>query len=216
MWLALVGIIILLMVGRPKEVFGEALVRNSSSQDVFVSHDSAYWSQHWRDSVNEYQGRLLSYQLEVLSYGNAFLLSLVPLAAESFYTGHIGKGALFLFGRAISGIAALDGVLGITKGQGSSLKNVILVIAGVVGYVFFKVSEVSDVQHDVSTINESLVSKWNIATNDIDSSSIRYPKHDWPSWVTTRPPARSPESPLSVIHNEQAPKSLELRFSVPF
>ena len=63
LWLALVGIVLLLTVAKPTGVFGHSVAWNSSMQPVSVSHDSAYWSQHWRDSVNEYQGRLLSYQL---------------------------------------------------------------------------------------------------------------------------------------------------------
>lgn len=179
--------------------------------------DSPYWSQHWRDSANEYQARLFRYRQEVIDYDQAFLFSWVPLAAESNYTGQVAKGAVFFFARAVSGIAVLDGILGITRGQGSTLQNVIFVIAGVVGYIFFKVTEMDDVQHDVSSVNESLVSKWHIATDDIDSSSIRYPKEHWPDWVTSRPVARAPQSPQPTIQSMQSPaNALGLNVNIPF
>ena len=196
----------------------------SSRQSIEV--DSPYWNKHYRDSVNYYQGRLAAYHQEILSYDLAFAFSFLPFAAEFFLTKHTAKAGLYFFARTAAVAAMAIGTVGLIRAQGSEVVNVVYVAAGVAAYVFFKIAEMTEVQHDVSHFNESLVSEYRIATPDIDSGSIRYPVHQWPAWITTAPPARQPRSAHEVIRQNMtdddratggtAPSHIQLGVQIPF
>jgi hypothetical protein len=178
--------------------------------------DSLYWSKQWRDSVNAYHGRLAAYEHELVSYDLAFAFSFLPFAADLFVTKNIPKAAVFFFARTGGAAATLVGTLGLVRGTGSALTNVVLVILGVATYVFFKITEINSVQHDVSRINERLVDDFQIATPDIDSGSIRYPVRQWPAWVTQPPAPRQPRSAQDVTSGSADVKALSVGIQVPF
>jgi hypothetical protein len=189
---------------------------DSQVTNVASSADKPYWNQHWRDSVNSYQGRLKSYHNEIVSYDLAFAFSFFPFASELFLTDQVPKAAVFFFARTAGAASALVGTLGLVRGQGSALKNVVMVIIGVAVYVIFKITEINEVQRDVSHINERLVDDFQIATADIDTASIRYPVRQWPRWVTDPPPARHPQSAQDVLKESIDAKSVSLGILVPF
>ncbi len=189
---------------------------DSQTSHVSAPVDSLYMSKQWRDSVNAYHGRLGAYHNELDSYDLARSLSFFPFAAEIFLTKQVPKAAVFFFARTAGAASTLVGTLGLLRGQGSALKNVVLVIVGVAAYVFFKITEINDVQHDISHINERLVDDFQIATNDIDTGSIRYPVRQWPLWVTQPPPARQPRSSQDVLSEAAQAKHLSVGIQVPF
>jgi hypothetical protein len=178
----------------------------------------SYWSTKWRDSVAEYHYRRGAYRNEVLSYDQAFTYSLFPFAAELVYTHQLAKGSLFFFGRAAGLTLTTAGIIRISRVQGSTLGNVVLLFAGAAAYLFFKVTEIVDVQHDVSRINERLAKKWEMALSDVEPGSIRYPEGEWPSAVTQSPGPRHPESGREAIRVPVPTEGqfLQLNFGIPF
>ena len=183
---------------------------------LVIAVDSPYWNKQWRDSAIEYHQRLVRYRGTLLGYDNTFLLSLLPFAAEAGATGNVAKGALFFFARVAGGGAALTGALGLIKDQGSSLKNVVLTILGVAGYIFFKITEINDVQHDVSIHNEDAVAENHIALDDVEPGSIRYPERSWPNWVTAAPPTRKPLPASDVFRTPEGAEHFRTEFQFRF
>jgi hypothetical protein len=91
------------------------------------------------------------------------------------------------------------GTIRLTRGYSGTEWNIGLIAAGLIGWGYLKLSEMSEVVHLVSERNEDLVEKWQIATPDIEPGSIRYPRKQWPDWVTTAPEARHPENAREAV-----------------
>ncbi len=212
----LVLTLFLLIVALPVAHGQEVRSVDSLVTKVAAPADTLYWNQHWRDSVNAYNGRLKAYQNEIVSYDLAFAFSFFPFVSEYFITNQVPKGAVFFFARTAGAASTLVGTLGLARGQGSALKNVVMIIIGVAAYVFFKIAEINDVQKDVSHINERLVDDFQIATADLDTASIRYPVRQWPHWVTEPPPARHPQSAQDALRQPIDAKSVNIGIQVPF
>ena len=179
-----------------------------------------YWNKAWRDSVAEYQGRVTAYHQELYSYDWAMLFSFLPVAGNGIYMDDYKTGALY-FGTRL-GFVALGtvGTVRLTRGSGNQYVNAGMIVAGVVGYLYFKWSEISEMQHETSYRNEALVEKFRIAESDITPGSIRYPTKQWPDWVTARPAPRDPQdarkavdTPIPSFNGAQV---TQIRFEVGF
>lgn len=157
-----------------------------------------YWSKAWRDSVTDYQRRVTSYNMEHYSYDWARMFSFVPVAGE-WYVDQTGKG----ISNAVLRVAALAvstvGTIRLTRGYSGTELNIGLIAAGLIAWGFLKWSEMSEVYQLVSVRNEDLVEKWQIATPDVIPGSIRYPRKQWPDWVTASPPPREPQNAREAV-----------------
>ena len=158
----------------------------------------AYWSQTFRDSAASYRGRLEIYHQEYYSYDIGTTLAMLPIAGEA-YVHKFNTGVLFSAAGLASGATSIVGAVRLIKGSPNTGLNVGLLVGGIVGVVLFKWWEVTDVLHTISRLDEELVEKWRVATEDIEPGSIRYPTKDWPDWVTSKKPAREPERPRDAF-----------------
>jgi hypothetical protein len=157
-----------------------------------------YWNKAWRDSVAEYQSRVTAYNMEHYSYDWARMFSFVPVAGE-WYVDQTGKGITYAALRVASLAVSTVGTIRLTRGYSGTELNIGLIAAGLIAWGYLKWSEMSDVYHMVSIRNEDLVEKWQISTPDIIPGSIRYPRKEWPEWVTSGPPARDPQNAREAV-----------------
>lgn len=175
-----------------------------------AKYDSVYWDPAYRDSVGNYTYRLHAYRFEVLNYDLGFGLSMLPVAGQ-WYVDNTMKGVISASARAgalaVSGI----GVAGLfTKGNG--WRDAGMAVGGLIVYGVLKWMEISDVQHAISRNNERIVEKFNIALEDVQPTSIRYPQKDgWPAWVTEAPPAREPQPHREIFDR---PLPTDAQFSI--
>jgi hypothetical protein len=173
---------------------------------ILASHVSAqvrdtvpnYWSKAWRDSVNDYERRVTSYHMEHYSYDWARLFSFAPYFGE-WYVDQPGKGITNAAFRVGALALSTVGTIRLTRGYSGTELNLGLVAAGLIAWGYLKWSEMSGVYHTVSVRNEDLVDKWQIATPDIIPGSIRFPRKDWPDWVTTGPGQREPQNAREAV-----------------
>lgn len=164
-----------------------------------VRIDSPYFSARWRDSVANYQGRMLMYHEESLDYDLGFGLSFLPYIG-SYYANHGSQGLTFAAERL--GAVAIGGFGTYRFVTSSTIRplDIGLAVLGIGAYIYLKVTEIQDVQHEISETNEMLVEKYQIATEDITPGSIRYPTRQYPEWVTgRRSPAREPRNAREAI-----------------
>jgi hypothetical protein len=157
-----------------------------------------YRSKVWRDSVLNYQGRLLSYQQELYSYDLGMTFGIFPILGESSVDKE-GAGIAYFAGRVVAVGIGVVGAVRLIEGKPSFGLNIGMLIGGLAGYVGLKFSELADIRHTVSERNEDLVEKYQIATPDIEPHSIRYPTKDWPTWVTSTPERRRPEDARKAV-----------------
>ena len=181
--------------------------------------DSPYLSKAWRDSVNNYAFRKEAYHQEYYSYDWAMLFACFPVLGENFVNQPM-KGIEFSAVRLGLVGAATVGTVRLIKGSSNTPLNIGLLAGGIVGYVLVKWLEITDVMHTVSHLDEDLVEKFQIATPDIIPGSIRYPRKEWPDWVTTPPPAREPVRAREAIDkplpNPMESQPLRMDLSFPF
>jgi hypothetical protein len=175
-----------------------------------AKYDSVYWDPAYRDSVGEYTYRLHAYRFEVLNYDLGFSLSMLPVAGQ-WYVDNTMKGIVYSSIRAgalaVSGI----GVAGLFT-AGNTWRDVGMAAGGLILYGVLKWLDITDVQHAISRNNERIVDKFNIALEDVQPTSIRYPQKDgWPTWVTEAPPAREPQPHREIFDR---PLPTETQFSI--
>lgn len=157
-----------------------------------------YWSKAWRDSVTDYERRLTSYRMEHYSYDWARMFSFLPVMGE-FYVDRTAVGVRNVAMRVAALAVSAVGTIRLTRGYSGTEWNIGMIAAGLIGWGYLKFSEMSEVVHLVSERNEDLVEKWQIATPDIEPGSIRYPRKQWPDWVTTPPPPREPQNAREAV-----------------
>ena len=175
-----------------------------------AKYDSVYWEPAYRDSVSNYYYRLHAYRFEVLNYDLGFTLSMLPVMGQ-WYVDNTMKGVAYSAARAgaltVSGI----GVAGLFT-KGNTWRDVGMAVGGLVVYGILKWMDITDVQHAISRNNERIVEKFNIATEDVQPTSIRYPEKDgWPAWVTEPPPPRDPQPHREIFDR---PIPTETHFSI--
>ena len=185
-------------------------------------YDSVYWDPAYRDSVNNYAYRLNAYQFEILNYDLGFTLSMLPVLGQ-WYVDNTMKGIVYSGARAGALAVSTIGVAGLFT-KGNDWRDAGFAVGGLLVYGILKYLDISDVQHAISRNNEHIVEKFNIATEDIQPTSIRYPEKEWPDWVTTPPPAREPQ-PHREIFDKPIPRLPEtggmidhyrIGFEIPF
>ena len=133
-----------------------------------------YFSKPWRDSVNEYHGRLMAYNQGLYSYNLATTFSRFPVAGEA-YVDKTGTGIAFFAGRLLALSAATVGTVRLIEKKSDTPLNIGLLAGGIVSYFLLKWWEFSDVMHAVSDKNEALVKKYGVNPADIEPGSIRFP-----------------------------------------
>jgi hypothetical protein len=133
-----------------------------------------YFNKVWRDSVNEYHGRLTAYQQGLYSYGLAAALANLPVVGEA-YVDKTGTGIAFFAGRLLALSATTVGTVRLIERKPDTPLNIGLLAGGIVSYFLLKWWEFSDVMHSVSDKNEALVKEYRVDTADIEPGSIRYP-----------------------------------------
>ncbi len=157
-----------------------------------------YRSKAWRDSVLNYQGRLNSYRQDLYSYDWGMTLGMLPIVGEA-NVGKMGTGILYSAARTAAVAISVIGVVRLFEKKPSYGLDIGMLVGGIAGWFGLKFSELADIRHTVSERNEDLVEKWQIATPDIETHSIRYPTKDWPSSVTSTPEARHYERAREAV-----------------
>ncbi len=182
---------------------------------LFAQDTASYLNKAWRDSVANYRGRVEAYHQELYSYDWGMTFSMLPVAGEA-YVDQMGTGILYSAARAASLALGAVGAVRFAEGKPSFGINLGMIAVGIFGYVALKLSELSDVRHTASHLNEHLVEEFRIATPDIVSHSIRYPTRAWPDSVTSWPPVpprvnprEAIEKPLPTVLSRQLRDSLQ-------
>jgi hypothetical protein len=163
------------------------------------AQDSAnYRSKAWRDSVLNYEKRLDSYRQELYSYDLGMTFGMLPIFGES-YVGKEATGIAYLTGRVIAVAIGVVGAVRLIEGKPYLGLNLGMLVGGIPGWFGLKFSELADIRHTVSELNEDLVEKWQIPTPDIEPHSIRYPTKQWPAPVTSAPEERHYENAREAV-----------------
>ncbi len=167
---------------------------------IKVAVDSPnYMNPAWRDSVANYQGRLEAYHQEFYSYDWGMTFAMLPVIGE-WYVNKTGTGIAYSAARLGALAVGTVGAIRLIGGKPNLGLNIGLLAGGIVGWFLLKWSEVSDVRHTISHLDENLVDKFGIVTPDIIPHSIRYPTKEWPDWVTSDPPARHPQDSKEAVN----------------
>lgn len=184
--------------------FGAILLLAITSQIVIAQTAPTvdtpnYWNQAWRDSVNEYHGRVEAYHQEFYSYDWGITFAMLPVMGE-WYVDKTMTGVRFSIARGVSLGASAVGLMRMIGDKQPMALNVGLLAGGIVGWALLKWWEITDVVHTVSQRDEALVEKYRIETPDIEPRSIRYPTKEWPAWVTSGPEPRHPQQSKEAIN----------------
>lgn len=181
-----------------------------------ANYDSVYWNPAYRDSVSNYAYRLHAYRFEILNYDLGLSFSMLPVMGQ-WYVDNTSKGIVYsAFRVGALGVSAI-GVAGLFS-EGNTWRDVGFAVGGLIVYGVLKYLDIMDVQHAISRNNEHIVAKFNIATEDVQPTSIRYPeKEGWPEWITSPPAARQPQPHREII-DKPIPKveQFQLGVQVPF
>ncbi len=166
--------------------------------NLYAQDSANYRSKTWRDSTLKYDGRLDSYRQELYSYDLGMTFGMLPIFGES-YVGKEATGIAYLTGRVVAVAIGVVGAVRLIEGKPYLGLNLGMLVGGIAGWFGLKFSELANIRHTVSELNEDLVEKWQIPTADIEPHSIRYPTKQWPEWVTSPPEERHYENAREAV-----------------
>jgi hypothetical protein len=166
--------------------------------NIFAQDSANYLNKSWRDSVANYQGHVEAYHQEFYSYDWGMTFGMLPVAGEA-YVGKMGTGIAYFAARIAAAAVGVVGAVRIIEGKPNFGLNLGMIGVSIFGYIGLKLLELTDIRHTVSERDENLVEKFRIETPDILPHSIRYPKKQWPDWVTSWPPTPPKVNPRESI-----------------